>query len=734
VRVEQAYGLPVGRPVFGLWTSVFSRTDSEAPRFFRLTPSATVGLGSGFEAAGSVLFEGAERDLDGPYDRSFEVRRRDLSAKLRWSGPLGTTRFRIGAEGLLGVPLGPSERAGGTREPDGRVDPGVVGLVSTNVGKFHFPIRVHGNVGYWWSRNDGAYYYRDFPAPIAIPGGDGANNVLTAGLGFEFGLRRALLIAELTTEQFQEARASIHGRENLWQLTVGARGHLTNTIGITGAMSFDVSKDSDDTLFDPGDVYPDAQLRLGLTFGAVASRDNYEERRRADEQRRREAKHAAASGPLDPTAATAGVAPQNLDPSDASRSDTPPTRTNAEVEMQRVVRDLEARVRGLELESRMSQLERRLAQLETPGAPGASTAPRSPTPAAESSELAPSAGQLTDSAPTTAPTATATSSERASTIDTTATATPTGLTATVDTTADAKPTAKPGAPVIETRLADEAKTPPAIRLPDVAAPSITVAPEAAKEGTSLGVGTAAGLGALGGAALSTLAQPRSSSSRGSVVIVETPEGSATPAAPGAPWVQPTPPPATGTRVETHSNVDPKVVPLDQLIRQYHLSKEATEPIESAAQSTSPASDLAIPSPEESANETPDPVIDVPLETTFALPAPEERRILEGIDLKTSSPPADDATRTTLEVLAAALATEPHARISLEVFGAPGDPTSTAEEQTRSIVDYLLVAGVGPDQVVATTRGPSADGARVEIEGLAPHVAAPADGESAEAGS
>jgi hypothetical protein len=174
--------------------------------------------------------------------------------------------------------------------------------------------------------------------------------------------------------------------------------------------------------------------------------------------------------------------------------------------------------------------------------------------------------------------------------------------------------------------------------------------------------------------------------------------------------------------------------LDQLIRQYHLSKEATEPIESTPESTSPASDLAILSPNEGANETPDPVIDVPLEDAFALPAPDERRILEGIDLLTSSPPADDDTRTTLEVLAAALATEPHARISLDVFGAPGDTTNTAEEQTRSIVDYLLVAGVGPDQVVATTRGPSADGARVEIEGLAPQVAAPADSESAEAGS
>ncbi len=279
LRVDRAFSLGFGRPLVSIYSGLYSRdfTGGE-DRFYTLTPGVTLGLGGGFEGSASLPLEGLSSKLEAdPFDRRFDIRHRDLSARLRWTAPLGTLRLRAGVEGLLGLPLGDTTRASGTSKADPALDTGVMGLVTTNVGWFSFPIRVHVNAGYLWSRDDGAFYTRSHPVALPISAGEGDGNDLALfGLALETGLRRMSVFAELTTEQFVEARGALTGKENLWLLTPGLRTKLTPTIELTAGVSFNLSSDDTDTAFDPGEVFPDYQLRLGLTLGDILARERAE--------------------------------------------------------------------------------------------------------------------------------------------------------------------------------------------------------------------------------------------------------------------------------------------------------------------------------------------------------------------------------------------------------------------------------------------------------------------------
>ena len=711
VRIEQAYSLPVGRPVFGLWMDAFSRTSSDAPRLFRLTPSATFGLGSGFETSGSLLFEGIEEKLDTDYERRFDVRRRDLVAKLRWSGPLSTTRFRVGAAGVLGVPLGSSIRAGGTMSPDTKFDPGVVGLFSTNVGGLRYPVRVHGNVGYWWSRNDGAFYYRDFPSAISIPGaGNTGNNVFSSGVGLEVGFRRALFVTEVATEQFQGARAQIAGQENLWALTAGLRGKLTETIGLTGAITFDLSKDDPGTLFNPGDVFPDTQLRVGLTFGAVMSRERYEERKRAEANDRRSREAAAAAERTN--AATPATTPAVVPPPEEawpSFQKSPPAAATEEpietspdaVSVRTALRDLEARVRGLEMEARISELEGRLQRLE------GGAAPRPPA------ETPPPSLPASPKLPVPVMPA------------------PPDTTVRSDTTKTGS--ALPAAPPAAGQTA--AGTPVAAAPPLAAAPKAPVAPGAVRPdttriGATLPVPPPA-TPAPAAVAPSLAAVPAplpaaSAPSSSPVLILDTPGSAAEPTATD---------PLTAVLPAAPETTPRAISPsLAALLRDYRAAKEADSvPVvaaipEKAASSDSAAASadsLALPSTSPAEGTVADSMAviagDTPV-TDAVLPVPGAERVLAVVDLQGPTPVSDAATRALLEKIAAALVAAPGAKVALEVFGAPVDSDgdiagvrARTTEQALSIREYLIIAGVRPDQVVARGEGPSAEGARVVLQ-------------------
>ncbi len=383
IRVDQAYSMPVGRPLFTLYAGYYdSQASPGTSRFFSLTPSVTAGLGQGFEGSASMLIEGLTSELNGEqFGRRFDVRRRDLTTKLRWTGPLATSRFRVGLQGMAVIPLGSDPRAGNLVPKDSGIEPGIMGMVSTNVGWFNFPLRIHANIGHWWSRDDGAFYYRDNPAFLALSG-DG-NDVTSAGLGFEAGFRRAVVLAEVTTEHFMDQRGQIRGSENLWRGTLGFRTLVGGDIGLTAGVSFDLSSDDDRTAFDPDDAYADVEFRAGITLGSVLSRDKYETK---DRDKKRLAA-AAKNTPAEPEPAPELVEAPEPEPVGAAFTaavlepvPVPEPKVVVESPAEARVVQLEARIQQLETVARMTWLESRIAWLE--GRQGVTTPAASAGPAA----------------------------------------------------------------------------------------------------------------------------------------------------------------------------------------------------------------------------------------------------------------------------------------------------------------------------------------------------------------
>lgn len=273
VRVDRAHSLPITGLLISSYGGYFSNDLTPGSRLFTFQPSITKGLGGGFEISGTLPLEGLTSDLADSlaYSRRFELRGRDPIANVRWTGPIGTSRFRAGAQGSVAYGFGDETRPGGTADPKDAFDIGVKGLLSMEFGSYDFPMQLHVNGGYWWSRNDGAFYYREMPTPLPIVA-DRKNDVFGAGVALQGGLQRVTLFAELTTEHFLDARGEIAGSENLWRLTPGVRSKLSSSIAATAALSFDLSKDNDRTAFDPDDVYPDVEFRLGLALGQVLRR------------------------------------------------------------------------------------------------------------------------------------------------------------------------------------------------------------------------------------------------------------------------------------------------------------------------------------------------------------------------------------------------------------------------------------------------------------------------------
>ena len=387
VGVDQAFSLDIGRPLVNTHIGYFSRDfTGGSDRFYTFTPSLTLGLGAGFEGSAALAFEGLSSKLENEaFDRRFDLRRRDLTTRLRWTAPLGTTRLRAGVEGLLGLPLGDAIRAGGTIDPSRDYDIGVMGLLSTNLGWFNFPLRLHANAGYWWSRDDGAFYDRSHPLalPISGPGAVG-NDLALYGVALETGLRRVSLFTELVTEQFIDARGAVKAQENLWQLTPGLRTKLTPTIELTAAISFNLSKDDPSTVFNPDVVYPDHELRVALTLGDILARERSESRQlpREDEPMAITPEPVAATAkaaaeatapsaaviapenaPAAPKAAKPTAPPQAEPAADASAAPAMEAAPGPDLDAARL-RMIEDRLERLELQNRMAGLEARLDKLE----------------------------------------------------------------------------------------------------------------------------------------------------------------------------------------------------------------------------------------------------------------------------------------------------------------------------------------------------------------------------------
>lgn len=357
IRTEQAYSLPIARPLFSFYAGMYSNDFTPGTsRLITLTPSATLGLANGFEGSTALSIEGLTSSLtDEPFTRRIDVRRRALLTKVRWTTDIGSPRLRGGILGHLTLPMGVDQRPGATLSPTHDRDAGLMGLLSTNVGWFDVPVRVHLNVGYWWSRDDGAFIYRGVPTAIEVPGTlADQNDVLEYTLAVEAGLRRALVFLELTSEQFVQARGSLSGSENLWQITPGFRTQLTSTVGLTGGITLNVSSDDHGTAFNPNRNFPDYEFKVGVTLGSVLSREHHEEARR---KKASPAPVAVAAAPIDQGSWILPAAPE------VAATEPAPAPAISSGDAQRI-RDLEDRLARIETNQRLATLEGRLASLE----------------------------------------------------------------------------------------------------------------------------------------------------------------------------------------------------------------------------------------------------------------------------------------------------------------------------------------------------------------------------------
>lgn len=343
VTVDRAFSLPLGRPAISLQGNLYSgEVTPDDSRFFLLTPSAALGLGGGFEASVAFPFQGQSQSLADSLDRfdhRFDLRDGMPTLKARWTGNLLGPRLRLGALALADVSLGDGYRPGAVTDANTRFDPGLIGLLSTDFGWKNVPFRLHANAGYWWSRNDHTVRYRHHPVELRIPGFDAdKNDVASVGVALEAGLRRAVLFAEVITEQLVDDGGVISTQEQYWRLTPGARFMLTHSIALNAALSFDLSSDDPATRFDPRSVYADTELKLGFDFGRVFAQEQYEDARRAEKAQPPPAQAAAAR-------ADTIAAPR-----------VPAVDERLEL-MDAKIRDLELRLRLEEIDNRLRMLE-----------------------------------------------------------------------------------------------------------------------------------------------------------------------------------------------------------------------------------------------------------------------------------------------------------------------------------------------------------------------------------------
>jgi hypothetical protein len=665
LTTEQAYSLPIGRPLFSLNSGFYSNNFTPGTsRLLTMTPSATMGLGGGFEAAAALPFEGLSSSLDaGGFTRRVDFRRSGLLTKLRWTTDIGSPRLRGGVMGHLTLPLGAGDRPGATVDPTTDFDKGLMALLSTNLGWFDFPLRVHLNLGYWWSRDDGAFVYRSLPTAIPVGGvGTDRNDVMEYTLAFEAGLRRAAIFVELHSEQFVDARDALSSRENLWQLTPGFRTQLTSSVGLTGGVTFDVSSDDARTAFDTVAAYPDYEIKLGLTLGNVLGRERHEESRR-DRDR---AAAAVVSAKASRSAPAQAAPPPAQAPVRLSKPMAPAAPAGTADALR--LRDLEERLARVETAQKLAALEARLESLE-----------RRPAPPA----VAPAPAKTAAPMPAPVP----------ATVDTLAAVTPVPLQVQdqfedlqreLQLLKEAWMTPAAPAPTAAPDSAPAIAAPPA-RAAVVADPASvtapTVSPEVQAQLDNLQVSLQRLLDQQAG-------RDQAAAAPSAVVTVPDRDRSTVIIGDGAVM---TPPVAAGAAP----------VVLDPALQQpYRPEATATAVREPAA----PIPVAAEPAP--------------PPASPFGL-AVGQRRTLVAIDATAIAPLAAAAATAELDALAVELSTKPAVGIALLVHGGGADRAAalaTSGELAALVRDYLVAAGVNSNNVVPIGMGHSEGGVqRVEIE-------------------
>jgi len=701
VAIDRASSLPASGMFVSTYANLLDNKFTPGQRLFTFTPSVTKGLGGGFEISGTLPFSGSSSDLPGDFSKRIDVRGRDLGGNVRWTTPLGTSRLRVGGQGLLNWPiLSDKTRPGGTQDPDNGFDVGVKGLLSMEFGNQTYPMQLHVNGGYWWSRDDGAFYYQNSPVrlPLAVAPGQ-KNDVLTAGVALQGGLNRMTLFTELTTQQLLDARGQIRSSENLWRLTPGVRTKITSSIAATAALTFNLATDSDRTSFDPETAYPEVEFQFGLTLGQVIRR-----MREVPSLRTPVAKAlgpvgapAAAAGtgsageiesapgaaaPVDATGATPKIAAPSRTPSGSTSAAAPAPDAAAALDEERLdgqphqpapfanavpaaavqpsldqrIARISRRLDQLEMIRTLDRIESRLATLETRGGAARTAAAAEPTSGSSSPDL----------------------SERMDALQLQLQQLQQSV---HESTAQPTPTTAPK-PAVSSGGVQSAITSPG----RVAPAEGTGTPVATEQSSERERELVARIGRLEGELESRRREMQGRTS-GSTLVVPVP----TPPQVPTPIVVPAPPPATTVPA-----------PASTISNTFALRAEAEREL-----ARSRALRGAVEAPADSGAATSAAPATLQHAEAIGFPLDVGAKVELEIDLAKDRPDTSSSGAAVLDEWARHLSASPSTRVLLLVYGAGGSRSEAAtrtERQAKALREHILGAGVRADQIAALGMG------------------------------
>ncbi len=247
--------------------------------------NAAFGLAGGFELSGTIPVYGYYTSTgtgSGIPVESISARLGDVSSRLRWTGPFILPGLRLGLEGDVLFATGDdrveSYPGRGAVRPYTNRENNYTGRAmltwdATRAGTAA-PIRLHANGAYTFQGDESRYGLPQvlLPLPAPAPARNRDNDFLTLGGAMEVDLPRVTLFGEAVTDQFVNERGTFAGRENRMFVTPGIRFWLPGGAALTGAYSFDISKDDGRTAFKPREAWAKNEWRVAFSLGTVYRR------------------------------------------------------------------------------------------------------------------------------------------------------------------------------------------------------------------------------------------------------------------------------------------------------------------------------------------------------------------------------------------------------------------------------------------------------------------------------
>lgn len=287
LRVQRGMTSGQGQWTFGFFSRYFHQdleTDASEDIYnFRMNANATFALTDNLELTGTLPCIGwirlrEDAPLNSLENESLdEFAIGDVSAKLKMSLPVFTPRIRLAAEGFATFETGKEDTKDypnvGYASPftSNTTSYGVRGLLSISTQHSSiWPMLIHVNGGIRLSDDEEVLYYHSYPSPILdIPDAadDYTNKLLDWGLGAEFPFFSHLnFFGEVHSEMLIDTDDYIKMEENPIYAGGGIKIPFAGKSELTLSAVKLLSKDDNDTAFDPEDSFPEWQFVAGLSF------------------------------------------------------------------------------------------------------------------------------------------------------------------------------------------------------------------------------------------------------------------------------------------------------------------------------------------------------------------------------------------------------------------------------------------------------------------------------------